>query len=206
MPFVLALFHHRQFHLLPITGHRLLATGHCSRATDRSSLAPRPTLPRPTPHAPRPTIFGVRRRCRAPSRVQPPPPGGSTCYDMLRFPLPARVRRAMFSAQVIINSEFTSNPRLALVEHDSRHKCSTQKELRRHDPRSKFPQKSPFRPHFRAFYPHSAHKSALIAEEPPTLWHPGKVVGPQRPPGHRSPAPRPTTAGPAGSGRAQTFP
>ncbi len=131
---------------------------------------------------------------------------GSTCYDMLRFPLPAEVWRAMISAQVNMNSEFTSNPRLALVERDSRHKYSPHKELRRYDPRSKFPQKSPFRPHFGAFYPHSAHKSALRAKEPPTLWHPGNLVGPQRPPGHCSAAPRPTTPGPAGSGRAQTFP
>ncbi len=92
------------------------------------------------------------------------------------------------------------------MERDSRHKYIPQKELRRYDPRSKFPQKSPFRPHFGAFYPHSAHKSALRAEGPPTHWNPGNLVGPQRPPGHCSAAPRPTTPGPAGSGRAQTFP
>jgi len=36
---------------------------------------------RSTPHASRPTIVGVRRRCRAPSQVQHPPPGG---VNMLR--------------------------------------------------------------------------------------------------------------------------
>ncbi len=30
------------------------------------------------------------------------------------------------------------------------------------------------------------------AEGPPGLWHPGNLVGPQRPPGHYSPTPRPT--------------
>jgi len=39
------------------------------------------------------------------------------------------------------------------VERDSRHKYFPQKELRRYDPRSKFPQKPPFRPFFGAFYP-----------------------------------------------------
>jgi len=70
----------------------------------------------------------------------------------------------MFSAQVNTNSEFTSIPGLALVERDSRHKCSLQKELRRYELRSIFPQKPPFRPHFGAFYPHPAHKSALRVE------------------------------------------
>ena len=42
-----------------------------------------------------------------------------------------------------------------------------------------FPKNRLFRPYFGAFYPHSAHKSALRAEEPPTLWHPGNLVGPQ---------------------------
>jgi len=43
---------------------------------------------------------------------------------------------------------------------------------------------------------------------PPTLWHPGNLVGPQRPPGHCSPphVPRRRPPGPAGSGRAQTLP
>ena len=54
--------------------------------------------------------------------------------------------------------------------------------------------------------PHPAYGSSLRAEvcthflAPPTrAWHP-------RPPGHWSPAPSSTTPGPAGSGRAQTFP
>src|SRR5271157_296732 len=79
-----------------------------------------------------------------------------------------------------MNLEFASIPLLALVERDSRHKYSLQKELRRHEPRSIFPPKPPFRPLFGAFYPHPAYKSALRAEEPPTLWHPGNLVGPQR--------------------------
>ena len=63
-----------------------------------------------------------------------------------------------------------------------------------------------FRTHFRPFCPHPAYGSSLRAEggthflAPPTrAWHP-------RPPGHWSPAPSSTTPGPAGSGRAQTFP
>ena len=41
-------------------------------------------------------------------------------------------------------------------------------------------------------------------EGAPPFWRPGSIVGPQRPPGTCSPAPRPTP-GPAGSGRAQTL-
>src|SRR5271166_7142972 len=51
-----------------------------------------------------------------------------------------------------------------LVGRDSRPNCLPKKELRRHEPRSRFPKKPPFRAHFRAFYPHLAHKSALRAE------------------------------------------
>ena len=78
--------------------------------------------------------------------------------------------------------------------------------MRCYDLRSKSLKKPPFRPHFRPFCPHPAYGSSLRAEggthflAPPTrAWHP-------RPPGHWSPTPIATTPGPAGSGRAQTFP
>src|SRR5208337_5424961 len=96
---------------------------------------------------------------------------------------------------------------MALVERDSRHNYCYKKGLRRYEPRSRFPHKPPFRPLFGAFYPHPAHKSALRAEGPPGLWHPGNLVGPPCPPGHYSPTPRPTPhTPPAGSGRARTLP
>src|SRR5208282_4162813 len=66
-----------------------------------------------------------------------------------------------------------------------------------------------FRPHFGAFYPHPAHKSALRAEAATHCLTPGKPgwVGPQHPPGHCSHAPCLTLhARPAGSGRARTSP
>ena len=53
--------------------------------------------------------------------------------------------------------------------------------MRRYEPRSRFPQKPPFRAHFRAFYPHPAHKSALERKGRPTSWHPGNVGGPPSP-------------------------
>ena len=61
-----------------------------------------------------------------------------------------------------------------LVGRDSRPNCLPRKELRRYEPRSRFPQKPPFRAHFRAFYPHPAHKSALRAEVPAHFLAPGK--------------------------------
>ena len=84
--------------------------------------------------------------------------------------------------------------------------CILKQELRCYDLRSKSLKKPPFRPHFGPFCPHPAYGFSLRAEgcthflAPPTrAWHP-------RPPGHWSPAPSSTTPGPAGSGRAQTFP
>ncbi len=84
--------------------------------------------------------------------------------------------------------------------------CILKQELRCYDLRSKSLKKPPFRPHFRPFCPHPAYGSSLRAEgcthflaPPASAWHP-------RPPGHWSPAPSFTTPGPAGSGRAQTFP
>gem|GEM_PF-3538582 len=47
---------------------------------------------------------------------------------------------------------------------DSRRNCILKNELRRYEPRSRFPKKSPFRRLFRAFYPHPAYKSSLRAE------------------------------------------
>ena len=43
-----------------------------------------------------------------------------------------------------------------------------------HEPRSRFPQRSPFRPLFGAFYPDPAHKSALRAEAATDCLAPGK--------------------------------
>ena len=65
------------------------------------------------------------------------------------------------------------------MDRDSRHNRIPIQELRRYGPRSIFPQESPFRARFGAFYPHPAHKSA-----PRAAWatHPG----------HCSPASRPT--------------
>ena len=65
------------------------------------------------------------------------------------------------------------------MDRDSRHNRIPIQGLRRHGPRSIFPQESPFRARFGAFYPHPAHKSA-----PRAAWatHPG----------HCSPASRPT--------------
>src|SRR5271165_289191 len=61
-----------------------------------------------------------------------------------------------------------------LVGRDSRPNCLLKNELRRYEPRSRFPKKPPFRAHFRAFYPHPAHKSALRAEVAAHLLAPGK--------------------------------
>ena len=49
-----------------------------------------------------------------------------------------------------------------------------EKELRLYEPRSRFPKRPPFRAHFRAFYPHPAHKSALRAEVAAHFLAPGK--------------------------------
>jgi len=150
-----------------------------------------PLAPRPTSHVPRPMIVGIRRRCRAPSWVQHSPPGRrSTCYEMLRFPVFSKVWRAMFSAQVNMNSEFTSIPRPALVKRDSRHKFSLQKELRRYEPRSIFPQKTAFSTPFRGVLPHPAAKSALRAEGAPHSLAAKKPSWPQRSPGQCSSSPR----------------
>ena len=83
-----------------------------------------------------------------------------TCYDMLRFTLPAEVWRAWFSAQVTIRYEFTTIALLTLVGRNFRLNYILTQELRRSDPRSRFAKKTPFRPHFRAFCPHPVNKSA----------------------------------------------
>ena len=71
-----------------------------------------------------------------------------------------------------------------------------------------FPNKSPFRTLFRGVLPLSGQQiSAEMRKGSPTFWHPGNLVGPQRPLGHCSDASRPTLhARPAGSGHAQTLP
>ena len=72
----------------------------------------------------------------------------------------------MFCAQANMNSELTSIPHLALVERDSRHKCSGQKELRRYEQRSRFLPNTAFSTPFRGVLPHPTNKSALRAERP----------------------------------------
>ena len=57
--------------------------------------------------------------------------------------------------------------------------CIQKQGLRPNEPRSRFPKKPPFRPLFRALYPHPADKSALRAEEATHFLAPGK---PGRPP------------------------
>ena len=52
--------------------------------------------------------------------------------------------------------------------------------------------KSLFRPLFRTFYPHPAHKSSPRAEWATHFLTPGKRVWPPTSPGHGSPAPRST--------------
>ena len=63
---------------------------------------------------------------------------------------------------------------LTIVRRNIRPNCILKQELRRYEPRSRFPQKSPFRAHFRVFYPHPANKSALRAEGASHVRAPGK--------------------------------
>ena len=141
-----------------------------SRLTDHYSLATRFTS-----HVPRPTIVGVRRRCRAPSRVQHSPPGRRQhAMKSYVFGFSAEVWRAWFSAQLNIEMKLTSISLETLVGRDSRPNCLLKNELRRYEPRSRFPKNPPFRAHFRAFYPHPAHKSALRAEVAAHYLAPGK--------------------------------
>ena len=185
------------------TPHAPRPTPHAPRPTPH---APRPTphahahAPRPTPHAPRPTIVGGPRPMprRAGSAF---PPGrrqyATQCYV---FGFSAEVWRAWFSAQLNIEMGLTSISLQTLVGRDSRPNCLPKKELRRYEPRSRFPQKPPFRAHFRAFYSHPAHKSALRAEMAAHFLAPGKrgwslaTVLPSHAPSSRPTlhAPRPT--------------
>ena len=93
-------------------------------------------------------------------------PVSSHCYEMLRFPVFFRSLASHVLAQANMNSEFTSIPRLALVERDSRHKCRVQKELRRYEQRSRFLPNTAFSTPFRGVLPHPTNKSALRAERP----------------------------------------
>jgi hypothetical protein len=77
--------------------------------------------------------------------------------------------------------------------------------LRRYEPRSRFPQKPPFRAHFRAFYPHPATNHRCERNGLPNSWHPGNVGGPHRLPGHCSPVSRSTPHAPRQSKRAQVM-
>ena len=84
------------------------------------------------------------------------------------------------------------------MDRDSRHNPILKQQLRRYGPRSIFPQKSPFRARFGAFYPHPAHKSAPTAEwatdsghcslaSRPTPNQRGEVVCRPSPAGYRLP-------------------
>src|SRR5208337_1336419 len=103
-----------------ISSHSL-ATGHY------------PLAPGPTPHDRR----GPPSMPRAELGRAPLPARGSTCYDMLRFPVSAEVWRASFSDQVYMQFELTSISLLRLVGRDFRLNCILKQELRRYDPRSK---------------------------------------------------------------------
>src|SRR5208282_953955 len=83
---------------------------------------------------------------------------------MLCFPVLAEIFRSYFSTQINVRYYFTSISLLTLVGRDSRPNYILKQELRRYEPRSQSSKKSPFRPHFRAFYPHPANKSLLRAE------------------------------------------
>ena len=131
------------------------------------------------PHAPR-SAGGARRQCPAPIWIQHSPTQQEpTCYKMLRFPAFSRVCRVMFSSQVNVLYQVTSIHLGTRVNRDSRHNPILKQQLRRYGPRSIFPQKSPFRARFGAFYPHPAHQSA-----PTAAWATHS--------GHCSPASRPT--------------
>ena len=148
-----------------------------SPATDHGPLFTRrpPLATRFTSHVPRPTIVGVRRRCRAPSRVQHSHPAGvNMLHNATYSGFRQKFWRAWFSAQLNIEMGLTSISLQTLVGRDTRPNCLPKKELRRYEPRSRFPQKPPFRAHFRAFYPHPAHKSALRAEVAAHFLAPGK--------------------------------
>ena len=81
---------------------------------------------------------------------------------------------------------------MPLVGRNIRLNCIHKQELRRNDPHSRSSKKSPFRPLFRAFYPHPANRSFLSAGGATHFLGPGKRVGPPTSPGHGSPAPRST--------------
>jgi len=111
---------------------------------------------------------------------------------MLRFRVSAEVWRAWFSAQLNIEIGLTSISLETLVGRDSRPNCVSRKELRRHEPRSRFPKKPPFQAHFRAFYPHPAHKSSLRAEWATHFLAPRKRRWSPPSPGYCSPVSRST--------------
>ena len=170
-----------------------------SPATDHGPLFTRrpPLATRFSSHVPRPTIVGVRRRCRAEPGTALPPGRRQYATQCYVFGFSAEVWRAWFSAQLNIEMGLTSISLQTLVGRDSRPNCLPKKELRRYEPRSRFPQKPPFRAHFRAFYPHPAHKSALRAEVAAHFLAPGKrgwsplaTVLPSHAPGFPPHAPR----------------
>src|SRR5208337_3720040 len=102
--------------------------------------------------------------------------------------------------QVTIRNGFTTISLSTLVGRNFRLNCILEQELRRYDPRSRFPQKSPFRPHFRAFYPHPANKPSLRAEGATHSLAPGKPGWPPTStwPLFSAPRPTPPSAGTGG--------
>jgi len=91
-----------------------------------------------------------------------PHPEGPICYNMLRFPLPAEVWRVRFSAQVTIRQSITTISLLTLVGRKFRLNSILKNELRRYDPRSRFPPKNAFSTPFQAVLPPSGPR--IIAE------------------------------------------
>ena len=166
-----------------------------SRTTIHSPPATRHSLllPRSTPH----DRWGPRPMPRAEPGTALPPGRRQYATPCYVFGFSAEVWRAWFSAQLNIEMGLTSISLQTLVGRDSRPNCLPKKELRRYEPRSRFPQKPPFRAHFRAFYPHPAHKSALRAEVAAHFLAPGKrgwsplaTVLPSHAPGFPPHAPR----------------
>ena len=100
-------------------------------------------------------------RCHVPSWLHTPLTEEQTGYKKLRFSIFSETPRASFSTQTHINHRVTSISLLALVDHDARPNCILKKELCRNQPRSIFPQKTPFQPHWTVSHPHPVYESSL---------------------------------------------
>ena len=128
-----------------------------------------------TSHVARPTIVGVRRRCRAPSWVLHSPPGrrqyATQCY-FSGF----RQKFGELGFRRNLTWKWDLRPFLSRLSSDATLDLITylKRSYAVMSPRSRFPKKPPFRAHFRAFYPHPAHKSSLRAEWATHFLVPGK--------------------------------